>query len=315
MKTMLDIRREHFRKEANKDKKTTKEGELPSQYQRRTNLALEDQTPANEDCKLSADSEELDAGNHSDSESLMDIEAMREELTRNVNIDQRRQGKFSLCRTSRSYTVQRAHLEYTRCNFKMSNGCSPIISDSRANSCVLGDVAFHIEATTQRTVTMVGYHGQRSKKQDCPVVTGVGVCTTKEGREFLLVINESVLNKGCNVSLMSEHQVRDNGHSVDSVSRKHMKSETEKGTQSMTLRGSHDQQVVDFRFQSGLAVFPVRKPMEQELTSLRRVELTSTQPWTPENEYSEDGMDLVSPLNNPLANAYEPTLPSSQFKK
>ena len=181
---MLDIRREHFRKEAKQSEKTTKEDELPSQYQRRANLALEDQPPAEEDNKLSADSDELDAGNQSDSESSTDMEAMREELTRNVNIAQRRQGKFSLCRTSRSYTIQRAHLEYTRCNFKMSNGCSPMISDSGADSCVLGDGAFHIEATTQRTVTIVGYNGQRSKKQDCPVVTGVSVCTTKEGREF-----------------------------------------------------------------------------------------------------------------------------------
>ena len=72
----------------------------------------------------------------------------------------------------------------------------------------------------------------------------------------------------------------------------------------MTLRGSQDQQVVYFRFQSGLAVLSVRKPTEQELISLRIVELTSTQPWTPENEFSEDGKDLVPPLNDPLADAY-----------
>ena len=102
------------------------------------------------------------------------------------------------------------------------------------------------------------------------------------GIPVLLLINEAPLNPHCDISLTSEHQVRENGFVCDSVAWKHKKGPGTWGTQRLELNEFIHIPFVDRGGIMGFEMLPIEEGDIDKLNpKLDIFELTSPHKWLP----------------------------------
>ena len=108
------------------------------------------------------------------------------------------------------------------------------IADGGADSCVLGANA-HVIHETGRYATLLGYDPAKTRSGRVPIVTAYLKAKAQNGIPVFLKINEAPFNAGCTVTLLSEYQIREYGHVIDSVATKHKTPSGTYGSQRLVL--------------------------------------------------------------------------------
>ena len=104
-----------------------------------------------------------------------------------------------------------------------------------------------------------------------PIVTAGTSVTADSGETVVLIANEALLVPGQRTSLLSTMQLRENGVQVNDVAKRHG------GRQNIVAKGN----TIPIHFHRGLLELPLRVPTEQELSTCRRIILSSDEPWEP----------------------------------
>ena len=93
--------------------------------------------------------------------------------------------------------------------------------DSGADTCILGKGWHVVEQHPTRRVKVVGFDKELATKNNLPIVTAMTVYELPDGDRILLQVNEGVLNKTADHSLMSNYQIAEYGIDMDARPAKH----------------------------------------------------------------------------------------------
>ncbi|HYX14539.1 MAG TPA: hypothetical protein VE944_09245, partial [Nostoc sp.] len=171
----------------------------------------------------------------------------------------------------------RAHFEYTSIPELKSKFYA--ISDSGADSCVLGNMA-KVLTYTGRYASLIGYDPANTKSERVPIVTALikARSSSNMNYEVLLKINEAPLNKGSPITLLSEYQIREHGLVIDSVARKHRSIHGKSGTQCFCV---NSEVFIDFEDRGGLMGFELLPVEDGDEDKFDVITITSPLRWTP----------------------------------
>jgi hypothetical protein len=171
----------------------------------------------------------------------------------------------------------RAHFEYTKHPELKSKFYA--ISDSGADSCVLGSIA-KVVHYTGRFASLIGYDPATTKSASVPIVTALLKVRTSSFGNYpvLLKINEAPINEKSLITLLSEYQIREHGLVIDSVARKHKSIHGKSGTQCFCVSS---EVFVDFEDRGGLMGFELLPYEEGDEDRYDVNTITSPLRWTP----------------------------------
>jgi hypothetical protein len=179
-------------------------------------------------------------------------------------------------------------------------------ADSGADTNVLGSEWRIVSSDPVRKVNLVGFDAAYASKRGLSIVTADTIAKTVEGKEIILRSHQSVSNPSTSTTLLSEVQIRNAGHVVDSVHRDHLISmDGHKGTQSMYLRQLDElgEEIfhIPFTQRAGLMTFEHRRPDSLDYDrGLPIVSLTLDGKWDPHVHYDDHGMTVIEPLDQVL---------------
>lgn len=96
------------------------------------------------------------------------------------------------------------------------------MSDGSADSCILGMNAKALSYTGKYT-NLVGYDPINTKTEKVPIVIAILKVRSSSSGIFpvLLQINDALYIQTSQITLISEHQVREYGLTIDSIAKKH----------------------------------------------------------------------------------------------
>ena len=154
------------------------------------------------------------------------------------------------------------------------------IMDSGADTCIIGKGWHVVDEHPTRRVKVVGFDKELTSKNNLPIVTAMTIVEVPDQDPILLQVNEAVLNKTADHSLMSNYQIAEFGVEVDARPIKHG------GTQCMKL----EEGTVQFKLRHCMVHFNHRSPTLEELSSMTPVVLTQGEAhWDPQAaEHSTD---------------------------
>ena len=130
---------------------------------------------------------------------------------------------------------------------------------------MLSGKGWEIDSVSARKVKVQGYADQ-SEALDLPIGTALAAVDL-EDQTIVLEANEAILMTENHSSLMSTFQVREFGHTIDDVARRHG------GTQSIEADGI----TIPLAIKKGLFTMKVRPPTAEEKDDCLRIVLTSDQ--------------------------------------
>ena len=146
------------------------------------------------------------------------------------------------------------HMNPVMCNSSIQEVKSLALIDSGADTCMLSEDDFYIEAQyDHRRVTIEGFSGISSAVRNLRIGKGI-TAVDIENKTILLRINEGVITPY--KTIISTNQVRNFGHKVDDVPIKY------KGTQSIKLTEDH---ILPLEYKQALVWLHIRKPTRKEL--------------------------------------------------
>jgi hypothetical protein len=108
------------------------------------------------------------------------------------------------------------------------------ISDSGADSCCLGKHCHPVSHTGCHAI-LVGCNPDQTRSGKVPIVTACIKVMSQMNIPIVLQVHEAPHMQDSNVTLLSEHQVRENGLIINSVSKRHKTGPDAFGTQRMTV--------------------------------------------------------------------------------
>ncbi|MGH3053454.1 MAG: hypothetical protein ACRDL7_00575, partial [Gaiellaceae bacterium] len=156
------------------------------------------------------------------------------------------------------------------------------ILDGGCDTCLLGK-GFKIMSRTERMVNIIGYDNKGDKEG----ILGSGItAVTIDGTTYLLLINEGVILDGNDNTLISPTQIQENGIFVDQKARRY-------GGTSCIIA---DEVEIPFVLRKALLTYNIREPTDDELEHCIRIELTSDQPWNPNDIDDDNKMNSVNDL-------------------
>ena len=203
-------------------------------------------------------------------------------------------------------TVVKAHVEYCHVNLLRTDGQFITVSDSGADSWVIGK-GWKVLDYLNKTVDLVGFDKKYAKKMNLPVVHAAATIKTQDGELFLGIVHNAVHNETCTTTLLSESQTRNlTGNVVDSVAKKHLDWYGKHGHQAIRLIYSDSDDdclnhrpkpvIIDLRMNNALMTFQHRLPTEEEMDTLPRYYFTSPIMWEPHAENDES--QYIDPLTS-----------------
>ena len=170
------------------------------------------------------------------------------------------------------------HLNPIMCNSSIQEVKSLALIDSGADTCMLSEDDFYIEAQyDHRRVTIEGFSGITSAVRNLRIGKGI-TAVDIDNKTILLRVNEGVITPFKTIILTN--QVRNFGHKVDDVPQKYH------GTQSIKLTDDHTLNLV---YNQALIWLPIRKPSRRELNTLEVIDLTDPSPWNPKLNECDEG--------------------------
>ena len=157
------------------------------------------------------------------------------------------------------------------------------IMDSGADTCILGKGWHVVEEHPTRRVRVVGFDKELATKNNLPIVTAMSIFEAPNQEPMLLQVNEGVLNKSADHSLMSNYQIAEFGIDVDSRPTKHG------GTQRMKV----EDDVINFKLKHCMVYFSHCSPTLEEMETMTPIVLTQGEvQWDPQAaEHSTDEAD------------------------
>ena len=151
---------------------------------------------------------------------------------------------------------------------------STSIMDSGADTCILGQGWHVVNEHPTRRVKVVGFDKEYATKSNLPIVSAMTVFEPPSGDPILVQVNEAVLNKTADHSLLSTYQIGEHKVDVDARPIKHG------GKQSMVA----DDVTIDFKIRHCMVYFGHRMPTQEEMDTLTPIVLTQGEvPWNPQD--------------------------------
>ena len=250
--------------EPNKDKSS-----LPRQYSKANHVALEEEDDISLDSNQEAIINAWIANTEDDSE---DRQVNACTSIRRVNCGTTSQ----TIEVGISASKRRACLN----SLTIPSNTFTAIMDSGADTCILGKGWHVVEQHPTRRVKVVGFDKELATKNNLPIVTAMTVYELPDGDRILLQVNEGVLNKTADHSLMSNYQIAEYGIDMDARPAKHG------GEQRMKIGDD----VINFKLCHCMVHFNHRSPTQEEMDTLEPIVLTQGEvPWDPQAaEHSTD---------------------------
>ena len=134
-----------------------------------------------------------------------------------------------------------------------------------------------------RTATLVGYDVNTTQSGKLPICSGYLKARCNLGMPVLLLFHEAPHNENSPTSIMSEHQSREHGFVIDSVSTKHKKSiDGTMGTQRVHLTDKIWIPLMDRGGIMAMETLPISEKDLNEIDPIYDVfEMTSAERWIP----------------------------------
>ena len=101
-------------------------------------------------------------------------------------------------------------------NLKVMGIYKPNIIDSGADTCVIGK-GWHVIADTKRRVNVIGFDKKVILKHSLPLVSAVTIVEPDDGNQIMLRIHQAVWNEDSQHTLLSDYQLREHIHGMDTV--------------------------------------------------------------------------------------------------
>ncbi len=180
----------------------------------------------------------------------------------------------------------RAHLKYA--NSYSTPDKMYAISDGGADECVVGANGY-IASETGRYAHLIGYNPTTTKSSRVPIVTAYLKVKASSGIPVLFKLNEAVFNDGSPFTFLSEYQIRDYGHIVNCVARKHRSCNNTYGTQRIVLNDTINIPFIERGGLMGFEILPIEdNDIDVENPKYDIFELTSSQKWIPSRFCAEE---------------------------
>jgi hypothetical protein len=145
--------------------------------------------------------------------------------------------------------------------------------DCASDTFGIGSQAWVIHSLTDRVVRIAGYDKKETIKEEVPIGSGITAIDLPSGETILLRANEAtILGEDANTPF-STSQMEDSGIMVDTRSR------PLGGLQCFECEGY----IIPFAIHEAMLCVKIRKPTEQELNTCVLIDVTSAEPWHPEN--------------------------------
>ena len=159
------------------------------------------------------------------------------------------------------------------------------IIDSGADICFIG-IGWHAIADTKRRVNVIGFDEKVILKYSLPVVSAVTIAKLNHGNQIMLRIHQTVWNKDSEHTLLSDYQLREYIHSMDTVHVKHG------GKQILQPTEDHN---IKLHRAKAMMIFNSRTPTEQETINYtgKEIDLTSDDIWDPKL-YSDNDLSQAT---------------------
>ena len=195
----------------------------------------------------------------------------------------------------------KAHTHYlTMIAALQTDGKSHVsIVDGGADSIVGGDawlILSPTEGPLVKRANVIGFDRRDAQKLGLAIVIAVSKTTTQTGEERFLHADHLISNPTCPQTLMSSYELREAGLIVDDVSKRHMKSLTERGTSSIMAPNGD---VIPLRTMGALPTFHLVKPTMEEWLNATEEKIINIacKDWNPQAHH-EDNLKTMPPINN-----------------
>ena len=159
------------------------------------------------------------------------------------------------------------------------------IIDSGADTNILGKGWTVISEHPTRKANVIGFDSELAIKKNLPIVTAITSVDLPDNTTILLRAHESVYNKSCNQTLLSDYQLRQSAFTLDIVPKKF------NGTQ--TYHPNEDN-VIPLTLRECMMTFKHRTPADEEIENLVPIDITIVSKWKPKEQ--SDG--IQEPINN-----------------
>ena len=268
-------------REAHKKKYGTKQGdkkpELPKQYSSSLNAAATEQKKEliqsmrqskEEETKQEEDDSDLTAHEKKFLNLMRTYSTRKVGLCRTINISREMSSRLNALTTDDDYGT--------------------VLIDGGCDTTLCGQ-GWEIESVSERRVNVQGY-ADNVESISLPIGTAIAAVELDD-QTVIVEANEAILMESNKNSLLSTFQVREFGHKVHDVARRHG------GDQCLEADGTK----LPFSVVKGLFTMRVRLPTEAEKLDCVRIPLTSDQPWEP--EIFSDGSHSDDPLAVTIASS------------
>ena len=189
--------------------------------------------------------------------------------------------------------IRVAHTEYYKAFLQGLTFAEGVcISDAGADTWVIRGKSWHVEAFDDHQKARLVGHDQMVSAQALPfAILAIAWLQITPSKGCLVWVNEAIVNKEMDITLISKYQSCNGGAIVDSISTKHKISEDRMGTQQCVfLDGTL---TIPLQLRQSLMTFQVTKPTAKQLRDHQDndIELNGKGMWNP-SEHN----DIPGPL-------------------
>ena len=165
--------------------------------------------------------------------------------------------------------------------------------DTGADTCCVGR-GFKVLAETDRYVTLRGYSDRSDEEEKVPIVTAATAMDLADGTTVILIFNEALyLGNKQYTSLLNLNQIRHAGHQADDIPLFLSQGSSIHGIKTL------DDVNIPFTLKGRSSLLYVRTPTSREMEDCEHIELTSEEPWDPnEDDWEENEQKFTRKFRN-----------------
>jgi hypothetical protein len=169
--------------------------------------------------------------------------------------------------------IKTRHHVYTKKNEEDEDRYENAYIDTGSDTFGIGTKSWVIDSKTNRSVRISGYDQRQTVQEEVPIGTGITAVDIPSGETILLRANEAtILGEDAN-TLFSTKQMEYSGILLDTRSR------NQGGLQCFEC----ESYVIPFTTVEAMLCVKIRKPTDHELNTCTVIDITSPEPWYPEN--------------------------------
>ena len=169
-------------------------------------------------------------------------------------------------------------------------------SDSHADISCAGKHARILEHVHGQTCTVHPFHESYEPKKNIRICNAAYAYDDISGETVILKMNQCLdFSTSMEHSLFCTNQVRANGIIVDDIPKS---IDVRNASKEALIVPSENSYEIPFKFKGPVPFIPVRTPSEEELETCRIIDITSEEPWNPENfmatSYKIDALSMAN---------------------